>query len=199
MKKVCELGRSMVEMLGVLAIIGVLSVGGIAGYSKAMMKYKLNQHMQQISELFYIVVSKVSENFFTKSVENTDTAELLNKLNLLPEGMQYKGYHTIKTTLDLQTRIYHLDTINLSFHFDKNETSLNACMLTLEMIKKYMIINSQVISMVYMCSPCHYYAHAYRPIDNRFLPKMTSEDFRNECIFYSNKDDWYIVLNIPIK
>ena len=29
-------GRSMVEMLGVLAIIGVLSVGAIAGYSKAM-------------------------------------------------------------------------------------------------------------------------------------------------------------------
>ena len=27
-------GRSMIEMLGVLAIIGVLSVGGIAGYSK---------------------------------------------------------------------------------------------------------------------------------------------------------------------
>ena len=33
-----EKGRSMIEMLGVLAIIGVLSVGGIAGYSKAMMK-----------------------------------------------------------------------------------------------------------------------------------------------------------------
>ena len=29
-------GRSMIEMLGVLAIIAVLSVGGIAGYSKAM-------------------------------------------------------------------------------------------------------------------------------------------------------------------
>ena len=29
-------GRSMVEMLGVLAIIGVLSVGAIAGYSKAI-------------------------------------------------------------------------------------------------------------------------------------------------------------------
>ena len=34
-------GRSMVEMLGVLAIIGILSVGAITGYSKAMMKYKL--------------------------------------------------------------------------------------------------------------------------------------------------------------
>ena len=44
-------GRSMVEMLGVLAIIGVLSVGAIAGYSKAMMKYKLNKQAEQISWL----------------------------------------------------------------------------------------------------------------------------------------------------
>ena len=42
-------GRSMVEMLGVLAIIGVLSVGGIAGYSKAMAKYKLSKAMDQVS------------------------------------------------------------------------------------------------------------------------------------------------------
>ena len=30
LKKVNEFGRSMIEMLGVLAVIGVLSVGGIA-------------------------------------------------------------------------------------------------------------------------------------------------------------------------
>ena len=44
-------GRSMVEMLGVLAIIGVLSVGGISGYSKAMAKYKINQCLDQVSML----------------------------------------------------------------------------------------------------------------------------------------------------
>lgn len=44
-------GRSMVEMLGVLAIIGVLSVGGIAGYSKAMNKYKINKTTDQVSML----------------------------------------------------------------------------------------------------------------------------------------------------
>ena len=38
-----QFGRSMVEMLGVLAIIGVLSVGSISGYSMAMKKYKLNK------------------------------------------------------------------------------------------------------------------------------------------------------------
>ncbi len=54
MKRYCgseQSGRSMVEMLGVLAIIGVLSVGGIAGYSKAMAKFKVNQTLDQISML----------------------------------------------------------------------------------------------------------------------------------------------------
>ena len=31
-----EHGRSMIEMLGVLAIVGVLSIGGVAGFNKAM-------------------------------------------------------------------------------------------------------------------------------------------------------------------
>ena len=44
-------GRSMIEMLGVLAIIGVLSVGGIAGYSKAMMKFKINKTIEQITHI----------------------------------------------------------------------------------------------------------------------------------------------------
>ena len=37
-----ETGRSMVEMLGVLAVIGVLSVGGISGYTLAMNKHRAN-------------------------------------------------------------------------------------------------------------------------------------------------------------
>ncbi len=46
-----ESGRSMIEMLGVLAIIGVLSVGGIAGYSKAMTKFKTNKVSDQVSTI----------------------------------------------------------------------------------------------------------------------------------------------------
>ena len=38
-------------MLGVLAIVGVLSVGGIAGYSKAMEKFKINKTADQISQI----------------------------------------------------------------------------------------------------------------------------------------------------
>ncbi len=49
--KINEKGRSMIEMLGVLAIIGVLSVGGIAGYSKAMAKFRANKTIDQISHI----------------------------------------------------------------------------------------------------------------------------------------------------
>lgn len=49
--RINEQGRSMIEMLGVLAIVGVLSVGGIAGYSKAMNKFKANKVIDQINML----------------------------------------------------------------------------------------------------------------------------------------------------
>ncbi len=51
--RLAQSGRSMVEMLGTLAIIGVLSVGGITGYSYAMDKSKANRIMKDV-ELAYI-------------------------------------------------------------------------------------------------------------------------------------------------
>ena len=49
--KKLEQGRSMIEMLGVLAIIGVLSVGGINGFSKAMDAHKINTIVEQIGTI----------------------------------------------------------------------------------------------------------------------------------------------------
>ena len=49
MKLKNQSGRSMVEMLGVLAIIGVLSVGGIAGYKMAMDQILENKILNLIS------------------------------------------------------------------------------------------------------------------------------------------------------
>ncbi len=43
-----ESGRSMVEMLGVLAIMGVLAIGGIAGYRYAMDKYNANEILNEV-------------------------------------------------------------------------------------------------------------------------------------------------------
>ncbi len=43
-----ESGRSMVEMLGVLAIMGVLAIGGITGYRYAMDKYNANEILNEV-------------------------------------------------------------------------------------------------------------------------------------------------------
>ncbi len=45
-----ESGRSMVEMLGTLAIMGVLSIGGVAGYRYAMDKFNANTILSEISK-----------------------------------------------------------------------------------------------------------------------------------------------------
>ena len=77
-------GRSMVEMLGVLAIIGVLSVGAISGYSKAMMKYKLNKQTEQLSWLFNIIYQYKGQFVYDKK---TSMIPLFTKLNLIDQNM----------------------------------------------------------------------------------------------------------------
>ena len=53
-----EQGRSMVEMLGVLAIIGVLSIGAIAGYTMAMNRYRANQILDMASKMSMAVQAR---------------------------------------------------------------------------------------------------------------------------------------------
>jgi Tfp pilus assembly protein PilE len=86
-----ENGRSMVEMLGVLAIIGVLSVGAIAGYSKAMMKYKLNNFSQSLSQLVQSYATLLPQLQADKTTQHNFLV-LAKKLNLLPAGMKYIEY-----------------------------------------------------------------------------------------------------------
>ena len=57
-----ESGRSIIEMLGVLAVIGVLSVGGLAGYSQAMAKYKVTKITDQVQ----MIVTNVRTLFSTQ-------------------------------------------------------------------------------------------------------------------------------------
>ena len=115
-------GRSMVEMLGVLAIIGVLSVGAIAGYSKAMMKYKLNKQAEQLSQLFnviYIYKEQWQFNIYTSLIP------YYIKMNLIPEEM-------IKNS---QTLIY--DSFNNSIGISNNNApSYNELILHISLPKE---------------------------------------------------------------
>ena len=83
MLKTNESGRSMIEMLGVLAIIGVLSVGGIAGYSKAMNKFKTNKVADNVSMLVANIKTMYAQQKTYGSLD-TDSA---NAMGLIPDEL----------------------------------------------------------------------------------------------------------------
>ena len=74
MKHTHEAGRSMIEMLGVLAIIGVLSVGGIAGYSQAMSKYKVTKTTDQVQTMVTNIRTLFAGQRTYKGLETATTA-----------------------------------------------------------------------------------------------------------------------------
>ena len=91
MTKNAQSGRSMIEMLGVLAIIGVLSVGGIAGYSKAMTKYRINKAIEQITLIAgnaraFFAPQHNYDGLASCSNDNSN-CKLIRKAKLIPDEM----------------------------------------------------------------------------------------------------------------
>lgn len=88
-----EIGRSMIEMLGVLAIVGVLSVGGITGYSKAMAKFKTNKLREQINTISTNLMSAFinERSYASLGATNVEGIAMAKYLNLIPEDMILPG------------------------------------------------------------------------------------------------------------
>ena len=85
--KLNQSGRSMIEMLGVLAIVGVLSIGGIAGYSKAMSKYRTNKTLDQVSMLITNIRTTYSQQQTYNGLDNA----LAIDMNLVPDDLVVPG------------------------------------------------------------------------------------------------------------
>ena len=83
MKTKNQAGRSMVEMLGVLAIVGVLSAGALKGYSEAMFKYKVNQTIDTFSLVLQRLI-ELKEKDLGDDFSIT-TADDIIRYGLLPE------------------------------------------------------------------------------------------------------------------
>lgn len=92
-----QTGRSMIEMIGVLAIVGILSVGSIAGYSKAMYTYKVNK----LTEEFVLFLNNFL-HFKTSLLETentgTNVATILSSLKIIPETWSVKGIYIYDST-----------------------------------------------------------------------------------------------------
>ncbi len=98
-------GRSMIEMLGVLAIIGILSIGGLAGYSKAIEHYRINETINQITHIvtntrdlfknqrdFYAAISTVQD---VMSRVNYENRKLADKAKIFPTDLIKNSYKNL--------------------------------------------------------------------------------------------------------
>ena len=92
---------------GVLAIIGVLSVGAIAGYSKAMMKYKLNKQAEQIGSILDSISVYTEELNRDRNNMSYYMLPLLIKLGVIPQEMIHEnGSSYIYDSFDNQILLY---------------------------------------------------------------------------------------------
>ena len=129
-------GRSMVEMLGVLAIIGVLSVGAIAGYSKAMMKYKLNKQSEQLNTIINASIRYYNDLKLKNPDSNQyDLAPILEKLGEIPQEMKhYQGSNLyLRDIFGHTISVYYHRTNYLGIieYIDKSSHSMEACRNTI--------------------------------------------------------------------
>ena len=84
------IGRSMIEMLGVLAIIAVLSVGGIAGYGKAMRIWNSNQQKEQMTQILHSLIRLRYELGREKNrAPTTPIMPVLKAIDEIPAGLTF--------------------------------------------------------------------------------------------------------------
>jgi type II secretory pathway pseudopilin PulG len=76
-----ETGRSMVEMLGVLAIMGVLSIGGVAGYRYAVDKMNANEI---INELKKRAITASQQRVLSQNINLSEYGAILGKYEVTP-------------------------------------------------------------------------------------------------------------------
>ena len=80
-------GRSMIEMLGVLAIIGVLSIGGLAGYTMAMNRHRANQILDYVSRCAVAAQTKGDGYEIAGGTDNTVNCSEYLPLEQIPNGL----------------------------------------------------------------------------------------------------------------
>ena len=126
MYKNLEKGRSMIEMLGVLAIIGVLSVGGISGYSRAMEKFKINKLVGEYSNVVFQLL-EYKDNLLRSNPKNqVFIADIMAAMNIVPGGWVKMSGTTYSDSQGNYVVVYLLGGRNLiSFDMFLGGTSKN--------------------------------------------------------------------------
>ena len=190
-------GRSMVEMLGVLAIIGVLSVGAIAGYSKAMMKYKLNKQSEQISSILDYINIHIDEFKRSKTNISTNMIPMLTKLNALPKEMIRKNRNdAIFDVFGTAITISNYTSDNIAYYFEfvlyLNKGQKESCMNLFTIAKaqrgqlwrtKFEIVKGETSSEANSA-----WGDSYCEPDRKCLKDLTIAEMEDFCTVCEDKD-----------
>jgi prepilin-type N-terminal cleavage/methylation domain-containing protein len=115
-------GRSMIEMLGVLAIIGVLSVGALEGYQMAITNHKANKAVGEIQE----IIDKVREAYENeKDYSSLDDAVAIN-IGLRPDD----GKNVLDRNLYVRNRTGYAYPAFQIIYYIKSETICEKILLS---------------------------------------------------------------------
>ena len=119
--KKSQSGRSMVEMLGVLAIIGVLSVGGIAGYSLSMRRHRANQIADLASKYALVNYNICQQKLMNKEVSSVTECGSMISLSDAGVGNKPAGVgHITHSQIETDTTT-GVDTVIVSASFDDDK------------------------------------------------------------------------------
>ena len=118
--KKLESGRSMVEMLGVLAIIGVLSVGGIAGYSLGMRKHRANGIADVASKYALVSYNDCQQRILNGEINTKDRCDVYSTISFNDAGVGKlpSGVKSITPTNIELNQTDGTDHVSFSITFD---------------------------------------------------------------------------------
>ena len=99
-------GRSMIEMIGVLMIVGLIGSGSFLAYGKAMDRYRINTMIDQVTQIvsgtrnaFNLHDSRgyKSLDFQVKALsdKNYNNRKISDKLKLFPESIVRNNYKNV--------------------------------------------------------------------------------------------------------
>ena len=110
-------GRSMIEMLGVLAIIGVLSVGGLAGYNMAMRKIRIQRFVEEIQKFVQEAYLLYEDSGFPR--------ESFKPLT----GVSDKGIREAMAVVDpnIELMSFHFGAGSYDFYLSFRKLPIDAC------------------------------------------------------------------------
>ena len=188
-----QFGRSMIEMLGVLAIIGVLSVGGIAGYSKAMEKFKINK---MINEYSYLIngLLEYKDNLIKSNPDegSINLYDFILAVNLVPPSWTTKNTwamtdtagNTVKPYLNNKEKFIVLDVFLSTTGKGTADFAYNSCITLFKDIAKPLSQNFVGIFADSSATSIHYegclYCHNGKS-NTKCLSDMTLTEIDEAC------------------